>query len=152
MLRNAVRIGSAFAMLSLIVVLVPAQGPKGKEGQASQAVRAKSVLGAKVSIQGDTAVGTVDDIVLTDEGVVDYLIVSEGGKLVTVPWDAVKFQYDKRIVTINIAQDQFRQIPTYTAEQYPSFYTPTYRTQIYKYYGLTPGQERRLERRLERKP
>jgi len=111
------------------------------------AVRAKQVLGTRVNIRGGTAVGTVDDIVLSDEGVVEYLIVAHEGKMVTVPWEAAKFDYEKRAATVNITQEQYRTIPTYTTERYPNFYTPTYRTEVYRYYGLTPGQGRRLERR-----
>ena len=104
-----------------------------------------------MSLQGGNNAGTVHDIVFNDEGVVDYLVVSEGGKMVTVPWEAVKLNYEKRTAVINITQDQFRQIPTYTSEQYPNFYTPEYRTQVYRYYGITPGRERRLERREDRR-
>src|SRR5688572_27436814 len=103
-----------------------------------KALRAKSIIGAKVDVQGGTGVGTVEDIVLNDEGVVEYFIVSEGGKLVTVPWDAAKFNFEKRMATINITEEQYRKIPTYTTERYPDYYTPTYRTQVYKYYNLTP--------------
>lgn len=143
MLRTVVRSASALALLITLSQSAPAQD--------RDAVRAKSVLGAKVSIQGGTGVGTVEDIVLSNEGVVDYLIVSDGGKLVSVPWEAAKFNYQQRSATINITQDQYRQIPTFTPERYPNFYTPEYRTQVYRYYGLTPGQERRLERRLDRR-
>jgi hypothetical protein len=52
---------------------------------------------------------------------------------------------------IDIPAAQFQKIPTYTVEQYPNFYAPTYRAELYRYYNLTPGQERRLERRIERK-
>jgi sporulation protein YlmC with PRC-barrel domain len=114
--------------------------------------RAKSILGAQVSLQGGTGIGTIEDIVLNTDGVIDYLIVSEGGKLITVPWEAAKFNHEKRTAVINITQDQFRQIPTYTVNSYPDFYTPTYRVQVYRHYGLTPGRERRLERREERRP
>jgi len=115
-------------------------------------VRAKSILGAKVSLRGGHSAGTVEDIVLSNEGVVDYLIVSKGSKLVTVPWDAAKFNYEKRMATVDITADEYEKIPTYTSERYPEFYTPAYRGQVYKYYGLTPGRERRLERRIERRP
>ena len=148
MLKLSGRVASAVAVLGLVVMLAPAQ-PTGKEGP-NGTVRAKSILGAKVALQGDASGGTVEDIVLSHEGVVDYLIVSEGGKLVTVPWDAVKFNYDKRIAVIDIPVEKYRQIPTYTVEQYPNYYAPAYRTQVYKYYGLTPGQERRLERRVNK--
>jgi len=117
------------------------------ETRPGMAVRAKQILGTRVNIRGGTAVGTVDDIVLSDEGVVEYLIVAHEGKMVTVPWEAAKFDYEKRAATVNITQEQYRTIPTYTTERYPNFYTPTYRTEVYRYYGLTPGQGRRLERR-----
>jgi sporulation protein YlmC with PRC-barrel domain len=110
--------------------------------------RAKQILGSKVNLQGDAAVGTVDDIVLDESGNVDYLIVVNGEeRLVTVPWDAVRFNADKRIAVVHIAPDQFEQVPTYTPKQYPAFATPAYRTEIYQAYGLTPGQQRRAMRR-----
>lgn len=116
--------------------------------QQGQTYRAKQIIGAKVAIQGDTAVGTVDDIVLDDHGNVDYLIVANSsGQLVTVPWDATAFNVEQKVATVQITPEQFKQVPTYTAQQYPVYSTPAYRTQVYKYYGLTPGQARRIIRR-----
>lgn len=110
--------------------------------------RAKQILGSKVNIEGDLEVGTVDDIVLDEDGNVDYLIVANADKkLVTVPWDAAKFNTEKRSTFIPIAPEKYKQVPTYTVEKYPLFSTPTYRTDTYRYYGLTPGQERRMIRR-----
>ena len=90
----------------------------------------------------------MDDLVFDDNGQVEYLIVLNQGKLVTVPWEAAKFNFEKRMATINITPERFQQIPTYTTEQYPTFTAPNYQTQTYQYYGLTPGQTRRLNRRL----
>jgi hypothetical protein len=126
-----------------------AQETRTKEGGT---VRAKSILGAKVNVKGDTSVGTIEDIVLSTEGVVDYLIVSHEGKLTTVPWDVAKFDYERRTAVISIPVETYRKIPTYTSERYPNFYAPTYREELYKYYGVTPGAARRLERRLDRRP
>ena len=113
-------------------------------------LRAKQVLGSAVSIDGGMSVGTVDDIVLDQAGNVDYLIViNNERRLVTVPWDAAMFDVQRRTAVIHIAPTQFRQIPTYTVQQYPVFTTPTYRNQVYKYYGLTPGQQRRVIRQMD---
>lgn len=112
-----------------------------------QSYRAKSVLGSTVHISGNTSIGTVDDIVFTDDGRIDYLIVNNDNKLVTVPWEAAKFDLEKRTATLTISPDQYKQIPTYTTREYPNYYTPNYRDQVYKFYGLTPGQIRRIERR-----
>jgi hypothetical protein len=126
----------------------PPSGASGAPEGQRETIRAKQILGSKVNIQGDMAVGTVDDIVLDDHGNVDYLVVANSdGRLVTVPWDAVRFNLDKRLAVVHIAPDRFQQVPTYTAEQYPTFAAPAYRTQVYQAYGLTPGQQRRAIRR-----
>lgn len=123
------------------------QPQQPQQQQQVQTYRAKQIIGAKVAIQGNASVGTVDDIVLDDHGNVDYLIVANSaGQLVTVPWDATAFNVEQRMATVQITQDRFQQVPTYTAQQYPVYATPAYRTQIYKYYGLTPGQTRRIIR------
>lgn len=121
---------------------------KESEAQpASQAYRAKSVLGSKVSIEGNMSIGTVDDIVFADDGYLEYLVVLNDNKLVTVPWEAAKFNFEKRTAVINITPERFKVIPTYNVDQYPVFSTPKYRVETYKYYDLTPSQERRAVRR-----
>jgi len=136
-------------------------GSRGHAGKAAQdtrpaaagtTVRAKSLLGTRVSLSGGTEAGTIEDIVLSGEGVVDYLIVSSDGKLVSVPWDVTKFDYERRTAVINVTPEVYRRIPTYTVDRYPNFYAPTYRDQLYRHYGRTPGAARRLERRLDRRP
>ena len=104
----------------------------------TQAYRVKQVLGSKVHIQGDLSIGTVDDLVFNDAGQVEYLIVANEGKLVTVPWEAAKFNFEKQTATINITQERFREIPTYTVREYPVFFEPAYRTRVYGWYGLRP--------------
>ncbi|MEO2089568.1 MAG: PRC-barrel domain-containing protein [Gemmataceae bacterium] len=108
--------------------------------------RAKQVLGTKVMITGDVNIGTVEDLVFDDAGNLEYMIVDNGGKLTTVPWEAAKFNFEKKIATLPITAEQYKVIPTYTVTTYPSFYTPTYRSEVYKYYGLTPRDLRRLRR------
>ena len=118
---------------------------------APHAYRAKEILGAKINIQNNTSVGTVDDIVFSDAGDVEYLVVARSdGKLVSVPWSAATFNVAQKTAVVNITPEQYKVIPTYTATTYPQFFTPTYRTETYKYYGLTPGQFRRVERRINR--
>ncbi len=132
--------------------------PQASDREASaspstrQNYRAKQILGSKVSLDGGRDAGTVDDIVFGENGGIDYLVVvNSDSKLVTVPWEAARFDAERRTAVVHIAPERFQEIPTYTTEQYPSYWTPTYRTQIYRYYGLTPRQERRVIRREERR-
>jgi PRC-barrel domain len=133
------RMSALFAggALLLAASVAQAQAPAAPaEGMAGY--RAKQVLGSKVNIQGNLAIGTVDDIVFSDAGNVEYLIVQNEGKLVTVPWEAAKFNFEQRTAVVNLTQDQFRLIPTYTVDRYPNFWTPAYQAETYKFYNLTP--------------
>ena len=115
--------------------------------------RAKNIMGTKVSIEGGLAIGTVDDIVFGDDGMIEYMVVSNEGKLVSVPWSAAKFNFDQRTAVVGITQERYQQIPTFTENTWPRFNDPQYRTTTYGFYNVpvgTPRQERRAERRIDR--
>jgi len=111
-------------------------------------MRAKDVLGSKISLKGGIAIGTVDDIIFDDDGGIDYLVVMNEGKDVLVPWEAAKFDFGSRVATVDITQDQFKQVPTYAPTELPAnVYEPAFQTKIYGYYNVKPRQDRRIERR-----
>jgi len=116
----------------------PAAGATTTTESPTHAYRAKQVLGTKVSLKDGISIGTVDDVVFSDQGQIEYLIVNNDGKLVTVPWEAAKFNFEKQTATVNISQEQYRVIPTYTTTEYPVFFEPTYRTRVYGWFGLRP--------------
>src|SRR5207245_1804623 len=101
-----------------------------RETRQAQTHKVKAVLGSKVSIQGGLAIGTVDDVIFDDDGYIDYLVVLNEGKYVVVPWQAAKFNFEQQAATVNITQVQFRQVPTFTVETWPTF-DATYRQRIY---------------------
>lgn len=118
------------------------------DSELPRPLRAKQILGSKISIQNNTGVGIVDDIVLSEGGDVDYLIVMTGDKkLVSVPWSTVAWGTDFKSGVVNVTPEQFKVIPTYTVTTYPDYFAPTYRSEVYKYYGVPAGQLRRIERR-----
>lgn len=152
MMNYTIRAVFASLLLSVPSLSAVADQPPAVGAQpvaTSATFRAKQVLGTKVFIQNNTAVGTVEDLVFDDAGNLEYLVVSTGdNKLISVPWDAAKWDLEKKTGTLNITPEVYKTIPTYTVTTYPQFYTPTYRTQTYKFYGLTPRELRRIERRI----
>lgn len=154
MLKNTLRAASAALLLAAGAAPVLADPPRVAAtappvAAPSTHIRAKQVLGTKIMIAGNTAVGTVEDLVFDDAGNLEYLIVStDTNKLVSVPWDAAKWDLEKKVGTLTLTAEQYKAIPTFTTTTYPSFYTPTYRTETYKFYGLTPRELRRIERRI----
>jgi len=117
----------------------------------AQALKAKNVLGSKVSLKGGQAIGTVEDMIFSDDGTLDYLVVRYEGKYVFVPWQAAKFDFEKHVATLEVPQEKWREVPTFTQETWPNVYEPAFQQKVYGYYGLTP-RERRIERRIERRP
>lgn len=153
MLSNIVR-GSAlaaflFAATATAQQPIPQPIPQPVPGSvAVKSYRAKEVLGTKVSLKdGTSAAGIVDDLVFDEGGNLEYMIVENGGKLYTVPFDAATFDPAKKVAILPITVEQYRVIPTYTTTTYPTFYAPAYRSEVYKVYGLTPRDLRILRRR-----
>ena len=143
--------------LTLVVALAqppaaqPPTQPLGTAQMPEQTFRVRSVLGARVNLQNNTSAGVIEDLVFDQEGQIEYAIVADQGKLVTVPWQAIKWAAATQpnapmLATIAIPAEQYRVIPTYTVATYPSFFTPTYRTEVYRHYGLTPRERRALRR------
>jgi len=124
-----------------------------REVGAEHDIRAKSILGTRVSLGGDFAVGTVEDIVLSPDGYAEYLIIQREGRYVPVPWAAAKFDFGRHTATLEITQERFREVPTYSREELPTLYEPARREKVYSFYGVKPrpGVERREERREERR-
>src|SRR6266540_4284875 len=109
----------------------PAAAPPSDSATLPRPLRAKQVIGGKISIQNNTDIGTVDDIVLSDAGEVEYLIVvTSDKKLVSVPWTTAVWSTDYKTAVVNVTAEQFKVIPTYTVTTYPEFFTPTYRTAV----------------------
>lgn len=142
-----------------VVAQVPAERPAAPPARvapaapaerAPEAQRARSIIGSTLMLRGGTSAGKVDDIVFSNDGHIQYLVVEENGKHVLVPWEAVKYDLGKRTVSVDIPVDQFRQVPTFARDAWPNVYDPGYQQKINGYYGLRPGQERRLERRQNR--
>jgi hypothetical protein len=138
MLQYVRRYSAVFFLCAAVFVESAAIAQERPPADSQPGYRAKQVIGSKMLIQGNVAIGTVDDIVFADDGHVEYLVVVNEGKLVAVPWEAAKFNFEQRTAVVNITQEQFRVIPTFTVERYPAFLAPTYRAQIYGYYGLKP--------------
>ena len=162
MMSNLLRTSAAAAFLVSAAMVADAQQP-ARPGQAqpparvqaqpvdpnapaTATYRAKEILGSKIMIQNNTAIGTVDDIVFDSAGNLEYLVVVNDGKMVSVPWEAARFDVKSQTAVVNVTPEVWKTIPTYTATTYPQFFTPTYRTTTYKYFGLTPRELRRIER------
>ncbi len=64
--------------------------------------RVSQILGSIVQLEGTNNFGKVEDIILDDNGGMSYLVVSNNGRNVLLPWDAGNMNYGKRVVTYGV--------------------------------------------------
>jgi PRC-barrel domain len=97
-----------------------APAPKPIPEQAEHQVRAQSLLGVNVS-NGQDTIGKVSDLVVTDDGRVDAIVVGVGGflgigeKRVALAWDSIKLteQNGGRVILVSATREQLEGMPTY---------------------------------------
>src|SRR5262245_4447461 len=82
--------------------------------------KVSAVVGGTVVVSDGATVGKVEDIVLNDNGCVDYVVVSYENKYVLVPWGVTTWNVQDRTVRVNITRDRFTQVPTFTRDHWPN--------------------------------
>src|SRR3954454_18125487 len=97
-----------------------APAPKPIPEQAEHQVRAQSLLGVDVS-NGKDRIGKVSDLVVTEDGRVEAIVVGVGGflgigeKRVALAWDSIKLteQDGSRVILVSATREQLEGMPTY---------------------------------------
>jgi hypothetical protein len=80
------------------------------------------------------AFGKVYDFVITEDGCIDYIILLEQNNYVFVPWTAVVFNLEQRIVTINVTREKLREV-TFTKDKFPSVADAQFRQKVHTVFG-----------------
>jgi len=104
------------------------------------------IIGSNIRLQGGTSYGRVEDIVLNEDGVVEYLVVSREGSYALLPWSAARVDYGQRVVTYDVTP-QVVQPLFFTREAWPNYSDPQFTTRIRSAF---PRAVRREVRRIER--
>jgi len=91
--------------------------------------RVSQILGSTVQLQGVNNFGKVEDIILSDDGGIGYLVVSANGKSVLLPWDAGNVEYTKRVVTYDVTPQAVQPL-YFERNAYPNISAPDYTTRV----------------------
>jgi len=120
--------------------------------------RISTLMDARVALRGADDVGKVTDFILNDHGCVDYLVVSYQDHYVLVPWSAATADFQDHLVRIDITEERWREVPTFTRDRWPDLSDRAYTQRLYSSFGVRGSRgERRLEgtpdrRGTERRP
>jgi len=116
-------------------------------GAATDIRRISSVVGARVLAQGDLTVGTIEDVVFSEDGCIDFLVVAREDKFVLVPFRAARLDFEHRRAFIELPRERFMQVQSFTKDRWPNISDRRFVENLRTTFGLPPGQERKIEKR-----
>src|SRR5213594_4817537 len=67
--------------------------------------------------------------------------VSRGGKMVAVPWTVYSPTSDLSVMTVTVDRDRIYSAPVFDYARIDEYSRPDYITNVYSYYGISPGAE-----------
>jgi sporulation protein YlmC with PRC-barrel domain len=144
LIRGAVTLFVSFAVASM------SAQTESTASSSTSYIETSKFIGKKVrSAQGDE-IGMVKDIVLDrNTGCLAYTVlsttggggtrVSGGGKMVAVPWAVYSPSSDLNVLTVNVDRERIYNAPVFDYARIDEYSRPEYITNIYSYYGVSPG-------------
>ena len=92
-----------------------------------QADRVTKIIGKAVISQKGEDLGKIEDIVLSKEGCLDYMILAPGGllgsgdRLIPIPWKAVKTGAQADTIIVDMDKGQLEKAPNFESKKWPNF-------------------------------
>lgn len=101
--------------------------------------RAGDIIGLTVTNDQHQDLGTVDDLILSSDGRVSYVVIARGGilgvgeKLSVIPWLASNPRIHERALVVDISKERFERAPTFGS--WAEFKESGYESKVRAYYG-----------------
>src|SRR5579884_2402936 len=83
------------------------------QARSEEVRRVSTILGANVTLDQGSSVGKVVDLVLNDNGCVDFVVISYEDHYVALPWAVATVNYDEHVIRIDVTRERLREIPTF---------------------------------------
>lgn len=109
------------------------------------------------SLDGDTVknaqgedLGNIKDIMIdTETGEVAYYVLSFGGflgmgdKLFAIPPQSISVDTEEECLVLNVDKERLEDAPGFDKDNWPNMADPSFRDEIYSYYGYSQEDTRR---------
>jgi len=111
---------------------MPATTEKGQAAEKAAVVhadRASTIMGKKAVSQKGEELGKVEDMVLTKDGCLAYIVLAPGGwfgggeRFIPIPWKLVKTGVQGETITIDRDRSQLEQAPVIEKDKWPHIIT-----------------------------
>ena len=117
------------------------QGQTSEKTAMEQADRVSKILGKKVVSQKGEDLGKIEDLVLSKETCLDYIILAPGGllgtgdRLIPIPWKAVKTGAQADTIIIDMDKSQLEKAPNFESKKWPNFTDSEWYGKIREFFG-----------------
>lgn len=106
-----------------------------------QADRVSKIIGKKVISQKGEDLGKIEDLMLSKDACLDFIILAPGGslgtgdRLIPIPWKAVKTGAQADTIIIDMDKSQLEKAPSFESKKYPNFTDSEWYGKIRDFFG-----------------
>jgi sporulation protein YlmC with PRC-barrel domain len=106
-----------------------------------QADRVSKILGKKVVSQKGEDLGKIEDLVLSKDARIDYIILAPGGllgtgdRLIPIPWKALKTGAQADTIIIDMDKSQLEKAPNFESKTSPNLNDSEWYGKIREFFG-----------------
>ena len=117
------------------------QSQTSDKAAMEQADRVSKILGKKVISQKGEDLGKIEDLVLSKEACLDYIILAPGGllgsgdRLIPIPWKAVKTGAQADTIIIDMDKGQLEKAPNFESKKWPNFTDSEWYGKLREFFG-----------------
>jgi hypothetical protein len=91
--------------------------------------RVSQILGSTVQLQGSNSFGRVEDAILDNNGALSYLVVSNNGRRVMLPWSAGNFNLGQRMISYDVTPQAIQPL-YFEGTTWPNVWAAPYATRV----------------------
>jgi hypothetical protein len=119
------RLGKIPSGLACLLLLGGTSGAFGQaqvreETRTTTTVRRVSTfIAASVELQAGGTFGRVEDVIINDEGCIDFVVIAFEEKLIAVPFTLTRVDFARKVVFLNAERDFLLRAPTFQRDRFP---------------------------------
>jgi hypothetical protein len=120
---------------------------------ASNVRRGTTLIGSTVRLENGHTLGRVDDIVLSEDGYVEFIVVSVSGlrgmsgRLAVLPFAVGQADFGRRTVYVDWSEEDLRRAPIFfSSSRWPDFTDTTWTEDVFAYFEISDSQHGRAYR------
>jgi uncharacterized protein YrrD len=99
--------------------------------------RINAVLGQTIKSREGEELGEVKDIIFSNDGTINYIILSKGGgddSLVPIPWQTENINVRENNIILSMNKEQMEDAPSFTTEEWERFAEQDFQNEVHGYY------------------